>query len=376
LFALLCKRWNINILERELAVTIHDIAKAVGKSYSTVSRALADHPRISEKTKNKVVAAAKELKYYPSFNAKALRRGKTNTIGMVIPDIINPFYTEYLRVAEQVCLQKNYQLLVMEYSLDSNRQRDCLKKILENGCDGAIVFIQEPVIIDDLVEEFCDRNIPVVNGLGGVGDWNRIVINFAKGIETAIDHLVSLGHREIVMACSQPSSHTDKYFEELRNRHTSAEIDRNEIMESQMIAFEVQLKRHRLHFGEESFIVSFSSNQLNEGAQAAKILVNDKPLVTAVLAQNDFYATGLIHSLIEQGVSVPEDISVIGFDNSWQAKYGPIPLTTIDIDTRGIAEMVAEMIFDEINNVKTHESVKILFDTNLIIRDSTAKIKI
>ena len=269
-------------LEREMAVTIREIAKVVGKSYSTVGRSLADNPRISEKTRKEVKAAAKKLKYRPSQNAKALRRGKTSTIGVVVPDITNPFYTEYMRVVEQACLKRNYQLLIMEYSLDSNRQRDCLKKILENSCDGAIVFIQEFMIIDDLAEEFRERNVPVVNAIGGIEDWEKIVINFSKGIEKAIDHLVSLGHREIVMGCSVSQGIIDEYFKWVRNRQSSIEVNQNKIMKHGIFAFETQLKRHELYFGEESFMVNFSGNQLNDGIQAAKILVRDRPSVTAV----------------------------------------------------------------------------------------------
>jgi LacI family transcriptional regulator len=362
-------------LEKKMAVTIDEIAKTVGKSHSTVSRSLANHPRISEATKKEVKAVAKKLKYRPSQNAKALRLGKTNTIGIVVPDITNPFYTEYMRVVERACLKRGYQLSIMEYSLDSSRQRDCLKKILENGCDGAIVFIQEFVIIDDLLAEFRERNVPVINGLGGGADSDRIVVNFGKGTEKAIDHLVSLGHREIVLGCSQPKGSTDTYFEELRNRQSSIEIDQNKIMEDRILAFEIQLRQRGLHFGEENFIVNFTGNQLNDGIQAAKFFVSERPSATAVLAQNDYYASGFVQSLIEQGVRVPEDVSVIGSDNNWLAKFGPVPLTTINFDLCGIGETAVQLMFDEIDNEKRHKSTTIPFIPNLVVRDSTTEVR-
>ncbi len=129
-----------------MATTIYDIAEKVGTSCCTVSRALNDHPRIGAKTKSKVLKVAKDLNYRRSYFARGLTKGRSNLIGLVIPDFKNPVYIEFLRAIEIQCLANGYHVIPMEYRLDNSYQRVCLEKMMEFRCDGVIAFFQNTVI--------------------------------------------------------------------------------------------------------------------------------------------------------------------------------------------------------------------------------------
>ncbi len=339
-----------------MAVTIYDIAKATKKSHATVSRALNNNPRIGIDTRRKILQVARELGYRPSHFGQALKSGKTRTLGVVIPDFSNPFYMEFLRGVEETCLEHKYQLVTMEYALDAAREYSCLEQMLERRCDGVIAFISRFTPLKNLLEEFWKIHLPcVVAGLPGDVGESKIdgtQVDIGKGIELAVEHLVKLGHRNIVMIASWPK-----------------ESSGGGRVEGLKVAF----AKHGLRYDDESVFVHYTGNQLRDGYEATRELLTKQPDTTAIIGTNDILITGVMRYLSECGLSVPKDISLVGTDNTWIGQYWPVALTSIDCKTQIHAKSAANLLFGRLNDKQWKEPQRLTFTPSLVIRESTGK---
>ena len=358
-----------------MATTIYDIAQVTGMSHGTVSRALNDNVRISQKTKQKVMTAARELGYRPTHAARSLKTGKTNTLGLVVPDFKNPFYTEFIRTAETVCLDRNYRLMPVEYALDSHRQRACLEQMLETRCDGVIAFFSDVTEFRDLLDEFWDKHIPCVMPFldlpSATDRMDGTVSDVGRGVQQAVDYLVDLGHREIVMACSLPSGESTSFreAEELMALAQAAGDKSNRAS-----AFVTSLTRHGLEVHNGRFLSAFSGDQIQDGVEVARMLLANHTSVTAVIAQNDLLAMGMMRTLMDNNVSVPGDISIVSCDDTWLSRYSPIPLTSISLETEQVAHSAVEIAFERMKEEKWDSPKRVFHNSELIVRRSTGPV--
>ena len=351
-----------------MAVTIYDIAERAGKSYATVSRALKGSSRISTETRERIMQIASDMDYRPDRAARSLRSQKTHTIGLVIPDVHNPFYTEFLRLVEGDCLERDYQLMAVEYALNDDRQRACLERMLELRCDGVIAFLDNSAMVRDLLDEYWAKRIPCITAVAGGGPrCDRVGIDLSSGVRAAVDHLAGLGHKHIAMACSVAGLTTSTIQDILK-----AVFGTREVAADVLGGFARGLLRNGLELGEENFILHFSNQQREDGIQTAQDLVERRDRITAVIAQNDLFALGILQGLRQHGLSVPEDVSVVGCDNSWLAAGAMVPLTTIDIKIKEVARACVEMVFARLGDSEWVESKEtIISDVELVVRQST-----
>jgi LacI family transcriptional regulator len=356
-----------------MATTIYDIAKQVGTSYCTVSRALNNHPRIGAKTKEKILKTAKDMSYRPSYFARGLTAGKTKLIGLVIPDFKNPVYVEFLRYIEVQCVAKGYHVIPMEYRLDNSYQRACLEKMMEFRCDGVIAFFQNAELFRDLLDEFWEMRMPCIQTVGYITGqhMDRVIIKMEQGVEKAVKHLVDLGHRKIVMI--------DSLLEMFDKKDVSGNVQKDDTKDKCCTPFgnffQAAMLKHGLECSEDNIIFSSSENQLADGLNIGEMLIQSRPEVTAVITHNDLFAVGILKSLLSKGRRVPDDFSIIGADNTWLAETSHVPLTSIDINLPQLANAAMDMMFSRVNTDNWDKGKEIQINVDLFIRQSTGPCK-
>ena len=186
-----------------MAVTIMDIAKASGKSYPTVSRAMNDHPKISEKTKREIRAVAAKLGYRPSFAGTALKKGRTSTFSIIVPDLADPYYAKFISFFKHAAQEKEFDVVVYDYERRPDLERKYLERMMSGCCDGAAAFITSFLHTHDLVEDLWNARIP----LAAIGtphefaenakyDWGSIDTD--SSVLKILRHLKRQGRRRLV----------------------------------------------------------------------------------------------------------------------------------------------------------------------------------
>lgn len=343
-------------------VTIYDIAKVLGTTHATVSRALSDNPRISDETKQKVRKAAKEMGYRPNFAARSFGTGKTQMIGMITPDLRNPYYIDFIKAAENECLNNKYRLFTIEYQQDITKEIDCMEEMLEHRCDGVIAHVTRFSKLIKEYKEFWSRRIPLaMPGLpsdldqvtANTANIDGTTVNHTSGIRKAMNYLADLGHKNIFYIASWPE-HMSDYgrFEGLKQGFTENKIQYNP---------------------DKCIIHKYSGDEIKDGYDATIQILKQNPEVTAILATNDLMAVGVFRAIHEKGLNIPNDISVIGYDNTWISKNFPISITTIDQQTEYTAKKCVHIILERLEE-KNWDTPKIItIEPELIIRESTTR---
>ncbi|MEJ5283937.1 MAG: LacI family DNA-binding transcriptional regulator [Brevinematia bacterium] len=335
-------------------VTMADVAKKAGVSIMTVSRVINGvKGKVSEETRKKVLEIVKELNYYPNSVGRALHGSKLKTIGVVSPLVTagivleNPFYYELMMGIEDVCTEKGYDVMI------STRKRlkhsDYLKNYYERKVDGLIIIAPDISTIDfNSIEK---DNIPVIL----VGERTTHNINYVdadneNGGFLAVEYLYKKGHRKIAILTGNQT---------MRNS-----IDR-------LNGFLKAIKHYKLDLKEEWILNGNFTYQ--GGMECAKMLSKQKEIPTAVFCSNDLSALGFLNEIKRYGIKVPEDISIIGFDNIYASQYSTPPLTTIRQPIIEMGKAAAELLLTKIHN-KDMISQGRIFPVNIIERDSVKKI--
>ncbi|MFM5905220.1 MAG: LacI family DNA-binding transcriptional regulator [Micrococcales bacterium] len=321
--------------------TIYDIAKLAGVNPSTVSRALTTPGRISAKTEAKIRAAATELNYRVNPFARALPTGRTKLIAFTIADITNPVFFNLVRGAEQVAAEAGYTLVLAESQESSTREASTLERILPM-VDGVVMGTTR---LEDSEISKVNADKPVVLANRHVEGVADVVPNIEPGIHEAVRHLAELGHKHIAFLSGPAAS--------WMNTARWQEIMKAAVSQG-MTVVEIGPNPPTLETGRESL----------DRIRAAG--------VTAVITYNDLMAIGLLRRAVEAGVSVPEELSIIGFDNSFGSDFTTPALTTIgqpltEIGARAVYQML------EILGEKEQQESQPVLSTSLIVRGSTTK---
>lgn len=328
----------------EKAATIYDIAKLAGVNPSTVSRALSTPGRINAATEAKVRAAAQELNYRVNPFARALPTGKTKMIALMVADITNPVFFKIVRGAEIVAAEEGYTLVVAESQESSKLEADSLQRILPS-VDG-VIFGTTRLNDEELYRTNSEKPVVLVNRLvEGVAD---VVPDNETGIAEAVAHLAALGHKHIGFLGGPTASwiNTDRWN---------------------------LLMKHAVASG--MTIVSIGPNAPTvEGGRNAFEQVRASG-VTAIIAYNDLMGIGLLRAATAAGVKIPEDLSIIGFDNIFGSDFTSPPLTTIEMPLERIGGNAVRALLSTFENTDAtvpHGSDE---TTSLLVRGSTARPK-
>ncbi|MEV7075775.1 LacI family DNA-binding transcriptional regulator [Streptomyces sp. NPDC093990] len=294
-------------------VTIDDVARAVGVSRQTVSRALNDKGEIDASTKQRVLDAAQELGYRPSRFARGLVRQDSINVGLVIPDLLNPFFTEVAAAALEAARKRGWHVVVYDTGDRAEEERGTLE-VIAAQVDAVVGYLSLPEEeIDKLI-----RGLPVVliDRDHRAERFNAISIDGEAGVHDAIRHLVDAGHHRIGMldhaARSEPS---------IRHRWYAAAM---------------------AACGLEPAAVSRAAQSIDGGQHALRELLAEHPDVTAVFTFNDIIAIGALRAARALGRRVPEDLAVIGFDGLQLGTLVEPALTTVALDTRELGVLAVE----------------------------------
>ena len=327
-----------------MSITIKDIAKIAGVSYATVSRALNNHPEVSEKTKKKVIEIAKEYGYSPNEIARGLVKQITNTIGLLIPDISNPYFPEVAKGVEEAALKNDYHVFLCNTDWDSGKESDYIKTLKDKRVAGLIIA---PTSIETYATvEKLDLNIPVVyiGSKSKKEDVNYVVVDNEKASFIATDYLISLGFSDIAFLGG--------------NENTVANKER-------LQGYKKALSQHNLD--RSVSILKGSSFNRESGFKAMSETIAQGKVPSSMVCANDIIALGAIEALESNGYNVPGDVSVIGFDDIAYASLHKINLTTIAQPKYEIGSLAADIIFEKINE-RDSQGRQIVLDPTLIVR--------
>ncbi len=337
-------------------VTIKDIAKRLNLSYSTVSRALNSSSLVNEKTMRRIQEEARKLGYTPNALARGLVLKKSGIIGMIIPDITNPFFPALARGAEDRAVERGYNLLVCNTDWNIELETRHLKLIQEKKVDGLI--LSSINLENKYLETIIERGYPLVfvsRVYPGV-DVNFVGMDTHYGGYLAGKHLVELGHREIAFVGGKFSIGS---------------------VQGRFLGFLKALKEAGIEFN-SSLAVEGEFN-IESGYEKAIGLFRSNRQITAVFAANDLVAVGVIKAVRELGLSVPEDVSVIGYDDIFISSIPGIELTTVFQEKRKMGELAVDLLLDEIEASmegglrKAKRKRRIILKPRLVIRKTTAK---
>ncbi len=328
--------------------SIRDVAKSAGVSVSTVSHVINKTRFVSEETQTKVLDAMKTLKYKPNRLASSLRRKdkRTHTLGLLIPDSTNPFFAEVLRGVEDACFDAGYSVFLCNSDDDPQKELNYIEVLLGKQIDGIILV--SAGIHNDAIALLATNDIPSVlvdrEVSGSIID--SVLVDNEEGGCQATEYLIKLGHTRIGCIAG-PSLITP----------SAARVQ----------GYRKALSKYNLV--QDDALVVAGDFRAQSGFKATKELLDLEEPPTAIFACNDMMAVGVLHAIDETGLSVPEDISIVGFDDIPLASFTPPPLTTISQPSQEMGFLAAKMVIDRTENQSIPVRHEIL-STSLIIRNS------
>ncbi len=326
-------------------VQMRDVAERAGVSISTVSHVVNNTRRISPETQARVLTAVRELGFHTNAAGRRLARGRSDSIGLLISDIENPFFGELIKSFEIAVQDRGFDVLLCTTNYVPDRARKAVDRMIANSVQGVAVMTSQlgPALVDDLVV----RDIPVVRLDGGpIGRArSNVRVDYSAGAVEAVAHLRGLGHRNI-------SFITGPLNRISSNTYRQAMID---------AAKRLGLPPLRLVEG---------NNETDGGEAGVELLLSQPDVPTAIICGNDLAALGAIRALAKARIHVPEDISVIGADDITFARYGAPALTTIRIP-RDLLGRAAFEALERMIRTKRRIPTEVSLETHLVVREST-----
>lgn len=330
--------------------TITDVAKKAGVSIATVSRYLngkADG-NMKEATKRKIDEAIKELDYEPNSIARSLKNKETKTIGLLVPDIVNPFFPLMVRGVEDYLKQNGYSVFLCNTDQNSDEELAHLKLLQTRKVDG-IILVGVEMPSEQVLEYVTDTPVVCLERHDQSADFDVIYSDNFQGAYDATAYLLSLGAKKIIHIAGRENSNVAN----LRKQ-----------------AFVTCMTNHGL-MNEQA--VLNGSFRLEDGYRLTTELIEKRnPLPDAIFYANDFMAFGGIRALLEKGIRIPQDISVVGYDDVIVSSLITPSLTTVRQPVYEMGKRAAELLLMRIQGSFEPAKQKILLKTELVIRDSTS----
>jgi DNA-binding LacI/PurR family transcriptional regulator len=326
---------------------IRTVAQLANVSIATVSRTINRVSTVNPKMAKRVWEAIEKLDYFPNTQARALVSGRSRLLGLIVSEITNPFFPELIQGFEDIAVEHGYEILISSTNYDPARMALCIRRMLERRAEGVAVMtfgVEKP-----LLEQLAERKVPLV--FVDVGPErpgiSLLRVDYHHGIRQGVQHLAALGHRQIAFV-SGP-----------RRLHSA---------QSRIAAFSKSLAECAI-VANPAWIVD-GDHTMEGGIDAMDRLLKSKPLPTAVVCSNDMTAIGVLHKLYRAGLRVPDDLSVIGFDDIRMAQVTIPPLTTVQMSCFELARAAVTALRAHVEEGgDPKRSYKI--NTHLVVREST-----
>ena len=326
---------------------IRTVAQLANVSIATVSRTINRVATVNPEMAKKVWEAIEKLDYFPNTQARALVSGRSRLLGLIVSEITNPFFPELIQGFEDIAVEHGYEILISSTNYDPRRMSLCIRRMLERRAEGVAVMtfgVEKP-----LLEQLAERKVPLVFVDAGPDrpGISLLRVDYRQGIQQGIEHLAGLGHRDIAFISGPKRLHS---------------------AHSRLAAFTKSLERCGLA---QNPAWSVEGDHTMEGGNEAMLaLLQCKPAPTAVMCSNDMTAIGVLHQLYRAGLKVPDDYSVIGFDDIRIAQVTIPPLTTIQMSCYELAKAAVTALRAHVEDDGEPRRTYPI-PTRLIIREST-----
>jgi DNA-binding LacI/PurR family transcriptional regulator len=319
------------------------VAHAAGVSRALVSLVIREQPNVSEKRRRRVLDAIAELGYRPNAMARSLASRRTRVVGVVLDDLRNPFFADLAAGIEELAAEAGYQLLFASGGRDPARESNAVDALLEYRVDG-IILASPRLAAADIIRTSAEVAMVVTGRAVRGAEASFVVTNERSGVEQALDHLVGLGHSQVALVGA------GQWTGGLQRR----------------LCYTRGMKRRGL----EQHIQLIHGDATEEaGRRAAHELLEAETLPTAIFAGNDLMAVGLLGALNQAGVGVPDEISIVGYDNISLADFAHMSLTTVDQPRLEIGRAALELLLERIGGSDARTTRRI--EPTLVVRSTT-----
>lgn len=331
----------------------YDVAKLAGVSQTTVSRVLNDFPYIRPATKMKVLNAIEELGFKPDEIARSLVKKKTNTIGLIVGNLANPFYAETAQVILNEASKLNYDVIMMDGDSKNESLSEVLSKLLNRRVDGVIVATVKRR--EELTVNIVDSTIPILffnRSMDNLEQANFVIVDDLKGSKMAMQHLIENGHKNIAYI-------------------TITDYEQYSTFNNRFLGYKQALQENAIAYNEE---LVFEANDQSSALEFSLKLLQTNPKVTAIFASTDSIALEVLEAVSRCNKRVPEDISIMGFDDINIAGNPYVKLTTISQRKEEMSKLALTNLLSLMNR-EVNSPIQIMLEPKLVVRGTTKSTK-
>ena len=329
---------------------IRTIARAANVSIATVSRTMNGVATVNPRMAKRVWEVIDKFDYFPNTQARSLVSGRSRIFGLIVSEITNPFFPELIQGFEDIAVEHGYEILVSSSNHDPKRMSHCIRRMLERKVEGVAVMtfgVEEP-----LLNQMSKRKVPLVFidvGPKGPG-ISLLKVDYHYGIRQGVQHLAVLGHRHIAFISGPAKLHS---------------------AQSRQIAFSASLRECGIT--PNRAWIAEGDHTMDGGIAAMERLLAADKMPTAIMCSNDMTAIGVLHKLYRDGFRVPDDFSVIGFDNIHIAEVTIPPLTTVEMSRLDLARAAVTALREQVELAgDLTKKGEFFIRTNLVVRESTS----
>lgn len=335
-------------------VTIRDIASKLKISVSTVSRALRGFPEINEETKKAVEEMAKQLKYEPNMIAKSLRNRKTNTLGIIVPDLVTHFFSSTIGGIQDVASKKGYNVMICQSNESYLTEISNTQTLANSQVDGILMSLSKETNSFHHLQSLIEKDIPVVffDRICEEIHTSNVIVDDHDGAFKAVEHMIEMGYKRIAHISGPENLFISK------NRKQGY-ID--------------ALVKHKIPVDESLIIHNDMSEK--EAIVATNALLNLPNPPDAIFSINDIIAIQAMLVIKDRGLKIPEDVGVVGFTNDPVSRFIEPSLTTVAQPAYEIGKISAKLLLDRLLNPEGFIAQSIVLKTELIIRNSSKKMQ-
>jgi len=334
---------------RSSQVTIKDIARELGISPSTVSRALKDHPDISPETKKAVNELAKELSYQPNAIALSLKHSRSFTIGVIIPETVHYFFSSVISGIEDVAYEAGYNIIICQSNELYSREKSNAQMLYSNRVDGLLVSLAKETTDYSHLKFFQDNNIPVVffDRSTNAFPCDQVLIDDYSAAFRITDYLIERGHKKLIHLAAPQNLDIGLYRKK---------------------GFEDALIKNGIPFSDDQVLFA---DKFEMAFEAVENLIKEGKLPEGIFAVNDLTALGAMRALKKYNINIPGEIGLAGFGNGQNAILTDPPLTTIDQNGYKMGLIAGQLLLRRIKyGLDDFAPEKHIVDTELIVRES------